>query len=243
MLSAPGMVARLGGSIIDAGASAFVGRRTNVRVGVSPRGLVHGEVDQLGAVVRRLSVAGLTLDRIDVSARRIRIAPGFPPWIRARDVHVGVRLRQADVDAWTRSVALPARFRFAPGGVAARAGFGGLRLAEIVIDIRVDGRRLRIVPQRAAMLGVAMRNPSTDFLRLALPLPLLPAGVQLVELCPAEGTANLSFRAPLDQPLTPRVIVELSRRLRQSSSGRDVGRESSRIRQKTENVVLLPARG
>ena len=169
-----------------------------------------------------VAVAGLTIDRVDVRARGVRFVPGLPPWVRAADVEVGATIEQGDIDAWTRSAALPVRLRFRPDGVAARAGIARVRLAEVVIDLAIDGRRLRLVPRRAEMLGVSMRNPSTELLRVVLPLPPLPAGVELLRLTPEDGTAQVWFRAPLNQPLTPKALSDLSKRLRSvvSVSGR-----------------------
>ncbi|HVT77827.1 MAG TPA: hypothetical protein VHD87_12415 [Acidimicrobiales bacterium] len=208
------MLARLSAQFADAAATAIVGSPSRVRLRVSPAGVARGQLDVVRVVLGGVVVAGLTIDRVDVRARRVRLVPGLPPVARAADVEVGATVGQGAVDAWTRSAALPVRLRFRPDGVAARAGIARVRLAEVVIDLAVEGRRLRLVPRRAEMLGVTMRNPSTDLLRVVLPLPPLPAGAQLLRLTPEDGSAQVWFSAPLNQKLTPRALAEVTKRLR-----------------------------
>jgi hypothetical protein len=216
------VLARLSARVADAAVTAVTGSPTRLRLRASPAGVARGELDAVRILMSGVAVAGLTIDRVDVRARGVRFVPGLPPWVRAADVEVGATIEQGDIDAWTRSAALPVRLRFRPDGVAARAGIARVRLAEVVIDLAIDGRRLRLVPRRAEMLGVSMRNPSTELLRVVLPLPPLPAGVELLRLTPEDGTAQVWFRAPLNQPLTPKALSDLSKRLRSvvSVSGR-----------------------
>lgn len=207
-------LAWLSAQITDSTVTALVGSPTRVRVHLSPAGVARGQLDAVRVVVGGISVAGLRIDRIDARARGVRLVPGLPPLVRAAAVEVGATVEQAAADAWTRSASLPLRFRFRSDGVATRAGIGRVRLGEVVIDLAVEGRRLRLVPRRAEMLGVTMRNPSTDLLRLVLPLPPLPAGAQLLRLTPEEGSAEVWFSVPLNHKVDPRALAEMSRRLR-----------------------------
>jgi hypothetical protein len=207
-------LARLSAQLTDAAVTALVGSPTRVRVHLSPAGISRGQLDAVRVVMGGVTVAGLRIGRVDVRARRVRLVPGLPPLVRAAGVEVGATIDQVAADAWTRSASLPLRFRFRPDGVATRAGIGRVRLGEVVIDLAVEGQRLRLVPRRAEMLGVTMRNPSTDLLRLVLPLPPLPAGAQLMRLTPDEGSAEVWFSVPLNHKVDPRAIADLSRRWR-----------------------------
>lgn len=204
----------LAAQLADSAVTSIVGSPSRVRVRVSPAGVARGQIDGVRVAVGGVTVAGLAIDRVDVRARGVRLVPGLPPFVRAGDVQVGATVEQSDVDAWARSAALPVRFRFRRDGVAARAGIARVRLAEVVIDLVIDGRSLRLVPLRAEMLGVAVRNPSTDLLRVVLPLPPLPAGVRLLRLTPQEGSAQVWFSVPLNQKLTPHALADASKRLR-----------------------------
>jgi len=167
------------------------------------------------AVVGGISVAGLVLRRVDIRARRIRVVPGLPPHLRVGEVDVGATITQSDLDAWTKAAGLPVRLRFRGDGIAARAGLAGVRLGEVVVDLTVEGRRLRLVPRRADVLGVGVTSPSTSLLRLVLPLPPLPAGVRLRRLASADGEVEVWFSAAgLDQELTPAALAGLRDRLR-----------------------------
>lgn len=200
--------------LVDTVATALLGRTLRTRVRMSPGGLLRGELDGVRAVVGGVVVAGLVLHRVDVRARHVRLVPGVPPHLKVGEVDVGALVRQEDMDAWTRAASLPVRLRFRRDGIAARAGIVGVRLGEVVVDLTVEGRRLRLVPQRADVFGVGVNNPSTGLLRLVLPLPPLPASARLRRLVPGDGDVQVWLSAAaLDQELSPAAMTRLRDRL------------------------------
>jgi hypothetical protein len=200
--------------LIDAAAGALLGRPLRTRVRVSPVGVLRGQLDGVRAVVGGVVVAGLVLHRVDLRARRVRVVPGLPPHLRVGEVDVGAFVRQEDMDTWTRSASLPVRLRFRPNGIAARAGLVGVRLGEALVDLTVDGRRLRLVPRRVDVLGRGMNNPSTGLFRVVLPLPPLPVSARLRRLVHHDGEIEVWLSvAGLDQELTPGAITALRDRL------------------------------
>jgi hypothetical protein len=181
---------------------------------MSAAGALRGQLDRVHAVVGGVVVAGLVVHRVDVRARRVRLVPGLPPHLRIGEVDIGAVVRQSDMDDWTRAASLPVRLRFRREGISARAGLAGLRLGEVLVDLAVDGHRLRLVPHRVDVLGVAMNNPSTNLLQLALPLPPLPARARLRRLVARDREVEIWFSAAgLDQTLTPAAMRALRHRL------------------------------
>ncbi len=200
--------------LVDAGAARVTGRPVHTALRVSPLHIMRGEVDGLRAVVGGVQVAGLQLHRVDLRAKRLRIVPGLPPQLRIGDLEVGVRIRQVDVDAWTRTAALPVRLRLLDAGIGARVGVGGMALGEVLADLSVVGQQFRLVPRRVAVLGVGLTNPSTALLRLVLPLPPLPASGRLVRMVHRREELEVWFSAKkLRQELSPAAVAELQRRL------------------------------
>jgi hypothetical protein len=200
--------------LVDTAAGALLGRPLRTRVRVTPAGALRGQLDGVRAVVGGVTVAGLVLHRVDVRARRVRVVPGFPPHLRVGEIDVGAFVRQKDMDAWTRSASLPVRLRFRPNGIAARAGLVGVRLGEVLVDLTVDGRRLRLLPRRVDVLGRGMSNPATGLFRIALPLPPLPVSARLLRLVNHDDEIEVWLSAAgLDQELTPAALGALRARL------------------------------
>lgn len=200
--------------LVDTATGELLGRPLRTRVRVTPAGLLRGQLDGVRAVVGGVVVAGLVLHRVDVRARRVRVVPGLPPHLRVGEIDVGAFVRQEDMDVWTRSASLPIRLRFRPNGIAARAGLVGVRLGEVLVDLTVDGRRLRLVPRRVDVLGRGVNNPSAGLFRVVLPLPPLPVSARLLRLVHHDNELEVWLSvAGLDQELTPAAITALRDRL------------------------------
>lgn len=176
--------------------------------------LALGRAERARVVVPDVVVAGLRLRDVDIRARGLRVVPGLPPRVRIERLAVLVRVDEASLDDWARSVALPMRFRLRPGAVEARAGVAGFRLGLVEVDVAVDERRrLRVAPRRVSVLGVGL--VSSMMPAVALPLPALPRRARLCAIEPGEAMVRLAFElTSIDEPLSPARVAELSRRWR-----------------------------
>jgi hypothetical protein len=179
------------------------------RVRTSPGGLLRGELDLVQVEVPAVLAAGLVLDRLVVRGERVRVAPGFPPHLRAGPVGIRAYVSQDNVDRWTRTAHLPLRLVLTEEGVVLATGVRGIRVGEVLADLEVAGRFVRLVPKRATIAGLP--TPLVRLLRGYLPLPPLPRGAHLTEVRPGDGVLAVTFQIDeLDEPLTP----DIARRLR-----------------------------
>jgi hypothetical protein len=116
---------------------------------------------------------------------------------------------QDNVDRWTRTAHLPLRLVLTEEGVVLATGVRGIRVGEVLADLEVAGRFVRLVPKRATIAGLP--TPLVRLLRGYLPLPPLPRGAHLTEVRPGDGVLAVTFQIDeLDEPLTP----DIARRLR-----------------------------
>lgn len=197
---------RLLTAVLDAAASAVAGRRARVRVSLSAGGLVGGRTDRVAISIDDLTVAGLDLASLAVTAHRMRLVPGLPPRLRAGPVEVRATVLQDALDRWLLGGALPVRLALRSSGLRARAGLAGVRLAEVQAGVEIDQGRLVVTPQRAQVLGVGVGTPA---LRLPLPLPPLPRSTRIEELVVGEARATVSLRVDeVDEALS---LSELAR--------------------------------
>jgi hypothetical protein len=100
------------------------GARTRLRIAPG-MALVTGRIQRARITVPGLRVADLELAVVDVSARDLSIALGWPVRLRAQNVEVRVRVEQAALDRWMRAKALPVRLVLRDGEIRARAGSCG----------------------------------------------------------------------------------------------------------------------
>jgi hypothetical protein len=194
-------------AVADAAVSAAIGLPASVRLGLSRQGVLGGRADRVTLRLRHVEVAGLTLDAVHVDARRVRVAPGWPPRLRTGAVEVEVTVTQAALDEWLLADALPFRLRLRDGGLVLRTGAGGIRLAELHAGVAVEDGRLVVVAERADVLGVTIPAPPV---RLPLPLPELPREAAPASLAVRDGAATIGLRVPrLDEPLTADLLRHL----------------------------------
>lgn len=173
--------------------------------------LAVGWAERARVVVPGVVVAGLRLRDVDARATGVRVVPGVPPRLRVERLDVRVRVDEAALDDWARSVALPVRLRLRPGAVEATAGLAGFRVGGVEVDVAVDDRgRLRLSPLRVSVLGVGLASGALP--PFALPLPPLPRRARLRALEPGDGIVATTFElAAIDEPLTPSRLAELAR--------------------------------
>lgn len=191
-------------ALLDVVSEAALGRPLRPQLKVSPAGLLRGEVDLVKLELPAYAVAGLVVDRFVVRAEHVRVQPGLPPVLVAGPVGFKAVVSQGNVDRWTKDLRLPLRLRLTEEGVVTTAGFGGMRMGEVVTMPTVVGGFVQLQPTKASLLGV----PTTlvRFLRGYLPLPPLPRSARLEEVEASDGELALSFRIDrFEQPLTPDV--------------------------------------
>ena len=211
-LTAAGAPGRWLAMLSDAVTSAAAGRRARLRVGLSIGGLVGLRADRVVLAVDDVTFGGLDLASVRIRAEGARVVPGIPPHVRAGPVRVRVAVEQPALDRWLLAGALPVRITLRASGLRARAGVGGLRLAEAEAGIEIEEGRLVVTPQRARVLGVGVGAP---LLRIPLPLPPLPRAARIERLTVTEGCATIDLRLPrIDEPLTPGQVTRLSSLLR-----------------------------
>ena len=199
-------------AFLDEVSSRTLGRPLRPRVKVTPTGLLRGEIDLLKIELPAYAVAGLILDRFIIRAERVRIIPGFPPTFAAGPVRFSAVVGQDNLDTWTRSLRLPVRLRLTDEGVVSTAGIGGVRVTEVLTELDVSGRFLRLRPTRANLLG--RTTPIARFLRGYLPLPQLPREARLESVDHRSGELVARFAVDeFRQPLTPDVQDRLVRML------------------------------
>lgn len=189
------------------------GRANLPTIRISPAGLLRGEVDVVEVEVPAVLAAGLLLDRVVVRAERVRLVPALPPRLRAGPVSLRAHVSQENVDRWVRTARLPARVRLTADGVAIATGIAGVRTGEVLADLEVTGRFLRLAPRRLSMLGVAA--PIPRLARGYLPLPPLPRGARLTDVQHGDGDLAVTFTIPeLEETLTPELAGRVARLLR-----------------------------
>ena len=195
-------------ALIDATASRVMDHPIRPRVKASPAGMLRGELDLVQVEVPAVLAAGLVLDRVVVRAERVRVTPGFPPHLRAEPVGLRAYVSQANVDRWTKTSRLPIRITLTEEGVVLAAGLRGVRMGEVLADLEVAGRFLRLVPKRATIGGLPA--PLVRMFRGYLPLPPLPRGARMVDVRPGDGVLAVTFQIDeLDEPLTPDIAKRL----------------------------------
>lgn len=194
-----GDLSRLLATVSDSATSAAAGRRLRLRLRLSFREAAVGRIDRLRVTVDDVDLGGLSLTRIAIDARRVTIAPGWPPRLRTGPVRIRAETDQAALDAWARDAALPVRLRLRADGLAVRAGVRGLRLAEVRATIAVHDRLLMVTPQRSEVLGVGVAAPRV---RVPLPLPPLPRGTRATSVEVSDRHASVALEVPrLDEPI------------------------------------------
>lgn len=195
-------------ALLDVVSEATLGRPLRPRLKLTPTGLARGELDLVKVELPGYAVAGLVVDRFVVRAERVRVQPGLPPVLVAEPAGFEAVVSQANVDRWTTHLRLPFRLRLTEDGVVSTAGFGGIRVTEVLTMPDVVGGFLRLEPRRASMLGVPA--PLVRFLRGYLPLPPLPRSARLASVRPRDGELALRFRIErFEQPLTPDVATRV----------------------------------
>ncbi len=195
--------------LVDAASSRLLDHPVRPRVKATPAGLLRGELDVVKVEVPAVLAAGLVLDRLVVRAEHLRIAPGLPPRLRAGPVGMRAYVSQGNVDRWTRASHLPIRVTLTNEGVMLTTGLGGIRMGEVLADLEVSGRFLRLSPKRLTVAGLPA--PLMRFFRGYLPLPPLPRGARLTDVRPGDGELAVTFTLEgVDEPLTP----DLAGRLR-----------------------------
>ena len=196
-------------ALIDATASRVLDHPIRPRIKTSPAGLLRGELDVVKVEVPAVLAAGLVLDRVVVRAEHVRVAPGFPPRLKANPVSLRAYVSQANVDRWTRTSRLPIRLVLNEDGVVLSTGLRGIRVGEVLADLEVVGPFLRLTPKRATIAG--MPTPLVRFFKGYLPLPPLPRDAHITGVKHGAGELAVTFQIDeLDEPLTP----DIARRLR-----------------------------
>ncbi len=208
---APGALAAGLSALVDATVGALVRRPVSVRAVPSVEGVLSGRLDRLEVDLSGVATAGLTVDRLTLSATGVRIRPGLPPRVQADDLRARATVTEASVNGWLRTVRGPARVRLGADGMAVTVSAAGIDLHEVLTRVEVDGRWVVLRPRSASFLGMAA--PAAGLFRGYLPLPPLPAGARLLAVDHTEGelSARLSF-GPLDEPLEPGLPARLRRR-------------------------------
>lgn len=206
-------------SLIDDVASRLVDHPIRPRVKVSAAGLLRGELDVVKIEVPAVLAAGLVLDRMTVRAEHLRITPGLPPRLQAGPVSLRAHVSQDNIDRWTRAAHLPIRISLTPDGVMITTGLRGIRMGEVLADLEVAGRFLRLSPKRMTIVGLP--TPLLRFFRGYLPLPPLPKGARLTKVVPGDGELAVTFELEhLDEPLTPDVAARVRSLTRLTIPGR-----------------------
>lgn len=221
---ATGDRSRLLAAISDSATSAAAGRRLHLRLRLSLRKAAVGRIDRLRVTVDDVDLGGLALTRVAIDARRVTIAPGWPPRLRTGLVRVRADTDQAALDAWARDAALPVRLRLRGDGLAVRAGLRGLRLAEVRATVAVEDRLLVVTPQRGEVLGVGVTAPRV---RVPLPLPPLPRGTRATSIEVRDRHASVALEVPrLDEPVHADQFAALLRLIGRSRGSGTTHRKS-----------------
>ena len=195
-------------AFLDIVSEATLGRPLRPRLKITPQGLLRGEIDLVKIELPAYAVSGLIVDRFVLRAEHVHIQPGLPPVLVAGPVGLRVVVSQENVDRWTKDLRLPFRLQLTEEGVVTTAGFGGIRVTEILTMPDIVGGFLKLQPKRASLLGVPA--PLVRFLRGYLPLPPLPRSAHLESVQPSDGELTLTFRIErFEQPLTPDVVTRL----------------------------------
>ncbi len=197
-------------ALLEAASNAVLDRPIIPRVKVSPAGLLRGEVDVVKVEVPALAASGLVIDRFVVRAEHVRFVPGLPPRLQAGPVGFKAIVSQDNVDRWTRSARLPVRLLLTPDGVVMHAGVRGVRMGEVLAELKVVGRFIQLRPRRVSLLGLPA--PLARFFRGYLPLPPLPKGAHLKAVEPGDGEVAVLFEIErVDEPVTPDIARQLQR--------------------------------
>lgn len=188
-------------------------RPVSVSIRPSVSGLFAGRVDEVTVSVSGVMTSGLIVDRLDTTGRGVRIRPGLPPRIQADQVIVTGQITEESAAAWLTPLGGPFRVRLSEEGVGLRTQLGTLKVSEVLAEITVEGRFLRLRPRSASMLGIGTRLP--DAIAGALPLPPLPNDATLTGVSHGEGWVEVTLDlGPADQPLDAGLPDRLRRRFR-----------------------------
>lgn len=211
--------ARATATATDTLVALAVGAPVRLRLSLT-RSLATGHAQRARVTIPDLRVGGLHLATVDVRADDVRLPARWPIRLRADRVAVRVHVEQDALDRWTRSSALPLRLALRAGTIRARTGIAGRRLGEAEIGVHLDGGRLRLVPGRVSMLGVAV-NTTAAIPPVTLPLPPLPRRATLVAVEPADGAIDVAFElTDLDERVTAERIKWLAHALPGRATGR-----------------------
>lgn len=220
-------LSRTAAALSDYATSAAAGRRLHLRLALSLREGAVGRIDRLRITAHDVDVSGLTLTRVAIDARRVTIAPGWPPRLRTGMVLIRAETDQAALDAWVRGAALPLRLRLRADGLAVRAGLRGFRLAEVRATVAIRDRLLVVTPHRGEVLGVGVSAPRVG---VPLPLPRLPHGTRATSVEVGDRRASVALEVPsLDEPLQADGVAMVLRLLGRPQRGRATPADSGRV--------------
>ena len=195
-------------ALVDDATARVVNHPIRPRVGLSPAGLLRGELDVVKVEVPAVLAAGLLIDRVVVRGERVRVAPGLPPRLKAGPVGLRAYVSQHNVDRWTRTSHLPIRLTLTQEGMRLTTGVAGFRMSDTLADLEVSGPFLRLAPKRMTIVGLPA--PMARFFRGYLPLPPLPKGAHLTEVRHGDGEVAVTFQIDeVDEPMTPGIARRL----------------------------------
>lgn len=177
-----------------------IGFPVELSFSLSPR-LLLGRLPHGRIVLHGARAGGLLLDEVEVQVRNLALVPSWPPRLRVASIEANVHVEQSSLDSWSKRVGLPVRLRLRPGRVVARTGIAGLRLSEADMDVKLEDRRLLLVPRRINVLG--LEAAGSRLRPVALPLPQLPRDARLESLDPQESALQARLAVEhLDEPIT-----------------------------------------
>lgn len=161
----------------------------------------HGRIALVTVDIAGLSVGGLRVAQAHVRVHDLGLdlADGLAVHVGATEV--SIQVGQRDLDSWSRHKGLPARLVMRDGGLVARVGLAGVRLAQVEMEATASGGGLQLSPRRLTGAGVDIRT-ATD-LAVRIPLPRLPVSPSLTSVEWKEGHGTIRFELPaLSLPVT-----------------------------------------
>lgn len=199
--------------IVTEVARVIARRPVDVRLVPSVEGVFGGRLDEVRIELRGIATTGLVIDRALVRATKVGVRPGFPARLVAEHLEVTGTVGEQAANRWLRTDLGPFRVHLEPDGAVVRTSVAGLTVNEVSTELAVDGRWLRLRPQRASVLGVP--TPMTRLFRGYLPLPALPAGARLGGIEHREGEISVTFDlGSVDEAIDLGLTERLARRIR-----------------------------
>ncbi len=170
---------------------------------------LRGDFEGVHLEVGGVATAWLPLERIAVSARRTRFAPGLPASIRVEGPEVAVTLAERDLLRWLDGFQLPFRLELGEKGIVVHTEFAGLALSEVETRLEVVRGWFLLRPRRASILGIP--SGAARLFRLYLPIPPLSPEARLVGIEHAPRRITLHFGI---DDFDEEISIGLARRLR-----------------------------